>query len=156
MSNGDKRTVATDALETLGTIIDETAGRDAIHLAVEPIVAGQPLRPGDDVGIVDGLAVMCSNPVGIVDPFLATKVFTGQRFWLVIYPRQITSLRHVWTHSAFPPVEIEKEVAIALARSREESLAEENQDLKKRVAKLELEKESLEDDDGCKSMGCHG
>ena len=29
----DTRKVSTDALETLGTIIDETAGRDAIHMA---------------------------------------------------------------------------------------------------------------------------
>ena len=36
-------TVATDALATLGTIIDETAGRDAIHLAVEPAVAVEKL-----------------------------------------------------------------------------------------------------------------
>ncbi len=33
----DKRSVATDALATLGTIIDETAKRDAIHLAVIPM-----------------------------------------------------------------------------------------------------------------------
>lgn len=37
----DKRSVATDALETLGTIIDDKQKRDAIHLAVEPVVAGE-------------------------------------------------------------------------------------------------------------------
>lgn len=105
MSNqgdGDKRKVSTDALETIGNIIDEREKRDAIHLAVEPVVAQQLLRPGDHV-TAEGRLV---NPddaaaVGIVDPFLRTNVTKGQRFWLVVYPRQIHSLRHVWTHPAF-------------------------------------------------------
>lgn len=95
-------TVATDALATLGTIIDETAGRDAIHLAVEPSVAAVRLFPGQDVGFVEGGMGPCDKPVGIVDPFLKSTVFPGQRFWLVIYPRQITSLRHVWEHPEIP------------------------------------------------------
>lgn len=98
MSNNDKRTVTTDALETLGSIIDESAGRDAIHLAVEPTIARQRLYPGQHVG-VDGTQ---ANPVGIVDPFLVHPVMPGERFWLVVFPRQIKSLRHVWTHPAFP------------------------------------------------------
>lgn len=102
MSNADKRTVATDALETLGAIIDETAGRDAIHLAVEPVIAAHTLRPGDHVGLLSGgKAGASETPVGIVDPFLGRTVQPGERFWLVVYPRQITSLRHVWTHPAF-------------------------------------------------------
>lgn len=97
----DKRSVSTDALETLGTIIDEKAGRDAIHLAVEPAVAAQKLFPGQDVGFVEGGVGPCTNPLGIVDPFLKAPVQQGEKFWLVVYPRQITSLRHVWTHPAF-------------------------------------------------------
>jgi hypothetical protein len=103
--SADKRSTSTDALETLGTIIDETGRRDAIHLAVEPVVAGETLRPGDDVGFLpDGTAgTNASTLLGIVDPFLKAKVKKGQRFWLVVYPRKITSLRHVWEHPAFHP-----------------------------------------------------
>lgn len=93
--------VATDALATLGTIIDETAGRDAIHLAVEPVVAVEKLFPGQHVGFVDGGVGTSKTPIGIVDPFIAGFVAPGQRFWLVVYPRTITSLRHVWEHPAF-------------------------------------------------------
>lgn len=95
-------TVATDALATLGTIIDETAGRDAIHLAVEPVTTDFSLTPGQDVGLIEGKAVPRRPYVGIVDPFLKDMVAPGQRFWLVVYPRQITSLRHVWEHPSFP------------------------------------------------------
>lgn len=99
---GDKRKVSTDALETLGTIISPNERRDAIHIAVEPVVAQQLLRAGDHV-TAEGRLV---NPddaaaVGIVDPFLRTGVTKGERFWLLVYPRQIHSLRHVWTHPAF-------------------------------------------------------
>lgn len=100
----DKRQVATDALETLGTIIDHTAARDAIHLAVEPVVAAHMMEPGAHVGLMpDGRASeLVTKKVGIVDPFLNRDVVAGDRFWLVVYPRQITSLRHVWEHPDFP------------------------------------------------------
>lgn len=99
--SAEKRKVSTDALETLGTIIQD-GGRDAIHLAVEPVIAGETLFPGQHIGLIDGKAV--SNGVkmlGIVDPFLTGKVFEGDKFWLIVYPRQITSLRHVWSHPDF-------------------------------------------------------
>lgn len=94
-----------DATETLGSIIDETAGRDAIHVAVEPAVASHFLRPGDHVGFrSDGRAGLTEKPVGIVDPFLKGNVCPGQRFWLFVYPRTITGLRHVWEHPDIPVV----------------------------------------------------
>lgn len=98
------RPVATDALATLGTILTEPQKRDAIHLAVLPAVAGRRLMPGDHVGIdASGLATNLATPHhGIVDPFLGCQVEKGEQFWLVIYPRVITSLRHVWAHPAFP------------------------------------------------------
>src|SRR5688572_23891742 len=96
--NGDNRPVSTDALETIGNIIDEREKRDAIHLAVEHVVATVKVFPGQDVQ-ADGTPG--PNPIGIVDPFLKAAVQPGQYFWLVIYPRMIHSLRHVWTHPAF-------------------------------------------------------
>lgn len=102
----EKHTTHTDALDTLGEIIDETQKRDAIHLAVEPVVAGQRLAPGQHVRFNDdgeAVAAYGDNGVGIVDPFLKTLVELGERFWLVVYPRQISSLRHVWEHPSFPP-----------------------------------------------------
>jgi hypothetical protein len=96
-----KRTVSTDALETLGTIIDEKQKRDAIHIAVLPVIAAERLLPGQDVSVMDGEAFRLGAHVGIVDPFLKTHVEPGQIFWLLLYPRMVTSLRHVWTHPAF-------------------------------------------------------
>jgi hypothetical protein len=101
--SADNRSTHTDALASLGTIINEGEKRDAIHLAVEPVIAGQRLAPGMHVGLKDGRAFGEGvKGVGIVDPFLTTPVRKGERFWLVVYPRQITSLRHVWEHPDFP------------------------------------------------------
>lgn len=100
MSNARK--VSTDALETLGTIIDDAQKRDAIHIAVLPVIAGERLHAGQDVGIgPDGGAFTTAKHTGIVDPFLKVAVQPGQRFWLLLYPRMVTSLRHVWSHPEF-------------------------------------------------------
>lgn len=108
--SADKRTVSTDALETLGTIIGPNEKRDAIHLAVLPVEAGEDLSRGMDVHVLEGKAFRASaygkDAIGIVDPFIKSESYVdvkaGQRFWLVIYPRVITSLRHVWTHPSIP------------------------------------------------------
>jgi hypothetical protein len=109
MSNADKRSVHTDALATLGTIIGPEEGRDAIHIAVLPVEAGEKLHPSQDVGLgSDGKAYSGFRgpvkAVGIVDAFLKTPVQPGQHFWLMLYPRTITSLRHVWVHPDVPDV----------------------------------------------------
>lgn len=102
----DKRSVATDALEVLGTIItDKDVGRDAIHLAVEPVIAGESILPACDLRVINGTAYMArwgETGVGIADPFIRGTIPQGSKFLLVVYPRQITSLRHVWSHPAFP------------------------------------------------------
>lgn len=99
----DKRTVTTDALETLGTIHVTPQKRDAIHLAVEPVEAAEKLWPGDHILVVQGMAARTEpgKGLGIVDPFLLGCIHPGQKFWFVMYPRMVHSLRHVWTHPAF-------------------------------------------------------
>lgn len=113
----DTRSVHTDALATLGFIHTEQQYRDAIHLAVEPVEAGQLLTPGHHIGLgPDGKAYIAGSRIvtaetqpngvvvealGIVDPFLTVMIDPGEHFWLVVYPRQISSLRHVWEHPKF-------------------------------------------------------
>lgn len=128
MSNGRK--VSTDALETLGTIIDDQQKRDAIHLAVLPVMAGARLKPGQEIALTDGLATPQAGGMLIVDPFLRAPAMPGERFWAVLKPRLVTSLRHVWTHPDLPSEEIAPVVAgtfdleKAKARAVIESIAE--------------------------------
>jgi hypothetical protein len=78
--------------------------RDAIHIAVIPVVAGAKLSPGDRVLMLEGKAIPCLRRagVGVVDPYLNDNVLPGERFWCFLEPGSIRSLRHVWTHPAFP------------------------------------------------------
>lgn len=106
--SGDKRTVATDALAVLGTILaDDSQKRDAIHIAVEPVIAGERMDPADHITVIDGVAFRADDgdenpPLGIVDPYLKAPVRKGQRFLFLMYPGLVHSLRHVWAHPAFP------------------------------------------------------
>lgn len=102
-----------DATASLGTIHAVQQHRDAIHLACEPLVAGQVLKAGEHIGInPDGKAVKANRNVkalGIVDPFLTQLVNKGDKFYLILFPRMITSLRHVWEHPDFDTT-VEKEI----------------------------------------------
>lgn len=99
-----------DQVPAVGQLIkDDNQRRDAIHVAVAPIIAAQRLPPGSHVRLTDDGRAEADhlyfgkspNTIGIVDPFLETPVERGQQFWLFMYPQTITSLRHVWTHPVF-------------------------------------------------------
>lgn len=83
---------------TLGQPIDATAQRDAIHVAIAPVVAPVDLQPGQHV---DARGNLTPPHVGIVDPFRTGTICAGDRFYLCLYPNTVTSLRHEWEHPAF-------------------------------------------------------
>lgn len=74
----------------LGSIItDPHAGRDAVHIAIIPMIATRTLQPGERL----------RN--GVVDPFLTAPIAPGERYYLCLFPHSVTSLRHVWQNPAF-------------------------------------------------------
>lgn len=88
---------------TLGKLVEGNPGRDAIHVAVIPMVAGEDLLVAQPVKLIQSKAFDhgIEGAIGIVDPFLKKTVKTGQKFWLCLYPKTVTSLRHEWVHPAF-------------------------------------------------------
>lgn len=91
------------------------AKRDAIHIAIISMVAAERVNPGQEVGIdKDGEASGVAQPfVGVVNPFLQQSVAPRERFWLLLNPYTITSLRHEWVHPAF---DSDQESKLAISR----------------------------------------
>ncbi|MES2531175.1 MAG: hypothetical protein V4636_09075 [Pseudomonadota bacterium] len=93
-------TVQTD----IGKLIVGEGERDAIHIAVAPVVCGDsPLSAGMRIGFKEDGKVgrLPQEVIGIVDPFLTESVYPGDKFFMFLLPNTITSLRHNWTHPAF-------------------------------------------------------
>lgn len=101
--------------DQLGKLAEDDAARDAIHIAIAPVIASTFLHPAQPVGLLPSgeAAPHMPNPVGIVDPFLREVVEPGKRFWLCLNPNTITSLRHDWAHPAFSEVLQNREKEIA-------------------------------------------
>ena len=117
-----------DVADKLGTFLNGTEQRDAVHIAIAPVVADTELKPGQHIGFVEKnnfeLVGPLSPPsqyptIGIVDPLLSGVIHKGQRFWMWMYPNTVTSLRHDWEHPSFPKQSIkpmkpsQEEIALA-------------------------------------------
>lgn len=92
----------------IGKIITTNEKRDAIHIAVAPVVAAHDLLPGQHIGF-DRHGKATADPedlvgdhIGIVDPFLDEPVLTDEKFWIFLYPNTVMGLRHDWVHPSFP------------------------------------------------------
>ena len=72
------------------TLNGPNPGRDAVHIAIIPMVATRTLQPGQHLKF------------GIVDPYLEQPVEPNEVYYLFLYPNSVTSLRHVWEHPSFP------------------------------------------------------
>jgi hypothetical protein len=92
-----------DKVPKLGQLITDEQHRDAVHIAVAPVVAGMDMSPGEHIGFVGDAYTVGTNArhIGIVDPFLKMAVLAGESFYMFLYPNTITSLKHNWTHPAF-------------------------------------------------------
>lgn len=96
----------------LGTIPNGDEGRDAVHVAIVPIRAATKLFSGSPVRLNarhEAESCCVEDAIGVVDPFMPEDkrhVAIGSWFWLCLYPKTITGLRHVWDHPSFPVTEI--------------------------------------------------
>lgn len=88
-----------------GKLITDKQEKDAVHIAVAPVVAGHKLEPGNSIGFIKDdnrtVGTQAGKLIGIVDPFLTDIVKNGEEFWMFLYPNTITSLRHDWSHPEF-------------------------------------------------------
>ena len=112
--------------DLIGKLLEGEAFRDAIHIAIAPVVAVEKLAPGEDIGFVDGGTVNVGGnaevKLGIVDPFLKKRIMAGDKFFMFLYPNTITSLRHDWLHPAFNKQESDKAKSEAWLRNFAEEL----------------------------------
>ena len=92
----------------LGQLVaSEAAKRDAIHVAIVPLLVGPAsLKPGQWVTVLDEFCTTASladkaTGIGIVDPFLDRPAKQGERIWVFMRPSSTNNLRHDWSHPAF-------------------------------------------------------
>jgi len=93
----------------LGEYAPDGAMRDAIHIAIAPVIAGANLNPGDHVGFDEDGRVSQTNRhqyIGVIDPFLTGTIRQGTQVYLLLYPGTIHSLRHHWTHPWFKETDL--------------------------------------------------
>lgn len=88
-----------------GQLITTPQQRDAIHVAVAPVIAAESMEPGQHIQLNhEGKACSGKEPIGVVDPYLRTDVMPGDTFWLFLYPKTVTNLRHDWSHPVMDKV----------------------------------------------------
>lgn len=83
--------------------IQPNAVRDAIHIAIAPVIANEGLKPGEHIGFALGSTThmeRSDSPIGIVNPF-GKRVVKGESFYLCLYPDTVTDMKHHWSHPAF-------------------------------------------------------
>ena len=90
-------------IQNIGLIHNFPLPKDAIHIAIAQVSAGESLSAGDHVGFKEGETVVYkdTNCIGIVDPYLKDTVSKDRLFYLFLYPNTVTSLTHQWEHPSF-------------------------------------------------------
>ena len=90
-----------DEQATLGKLTEATE-RDAIHVAILPVVATCQLWPGQAVNLIQDTnevePATGEEKDGIVDPFYHSPIYPGDRFYMCLMPGTVTGMRHHWEH----------------------------------------------------------
>lgn len=112
----------------IGKLLDKGEKRDAIHIAVLPVVCDMDMKPGSRVAVeLVGdeyhAYVDKTSGIGVLDPFLSDQVTRGSRCYVFIDPLTVVGMRHDWSH---PALEVLPRVAKAKAEMRITEIAEAN------------------------------
>ncbi len=112
-----------DTQKSIGTLLgSDVTHRDAIHIAVVPVIAADGLMGGDHVDLAYGTTNQVKRAadgegIGVIDPFLKTYLRKGDRCWLFLHPNTVTGMRHEWVHPVFDaPLPMPKSEAEAWLR----------------------------------------
>lgn len=93
-----------DPIKTLGTLLPEDEDRrDAIHIAIMPVILAEDMSPGDRVGFIYGSREIVKRKdddesIGVIDPFLKGYLEKDSKVWMFLYPNTVTGMRHQWSH----------------------------------------------------------
>jgi hypothetical protein len=86
--------------------------KDAVHVAIVSVRAGQHLSPGDECTMNEHGEAIKGKGLGVVSPFVRGDVLCGQSFWLMLFSSEVTTVKHEWVHPKFdfkpPTKDIEK------------------------------------------------
>jgi hypothetical protein len=98
----------------IGRLITTNQKRDAIHVAVAPVISFETLQPGQRIGLTgeNVVSAKAAKTSGIVDPFLTAPVQPRERFWMFLDPGSIKSLRHEWAHPDFSMTEAQARAVV--------------------------------------------
>ena len=84
---------------TFGRHPEQAGVKDAVHVAIVSVRAGQYLEPGTRVSLNEHReAVGDSKGFGLVDPFLKKSVQTGDTCWVMMDAKETGTVRHIWDH----------------------------------------------------------
>lgn len=83
------------------------AERDAIHVAVVPLIVGEKyMRAGQLFRLRHNTHIALSahteeDAVGVISPFLTEFIKEGDQVWGLLWPNSVTGMRHHWFHPMF-------------------------------------------------------
>lgn len=102
-----------DNLELGKLVPPEVDYRDAIHIAVMPVIISETMEwptPGTPVCFEVGSREVVrecraedyndfpKTAIGILDPFFDGRMTPGDRVWMFLKPNTVNGMRHRWTH----------------------------------------------------------